>query len=143
MAMREMEQPMAHHEAQPSPPSTASCEAGVRDAANQTLVVVAERELAGALAEQERPARGMYVHPSRAEIAAFERAVHAICREAHRLDLRAEELLIGIKQAWFQLAPVRMNYLGERDGDVLREVVSSSIEVFFKSRDAEARHPPQ
>jgi len=28
---------------------------------------------------------------------------------------------------------------GERDGDVLRGVVSSSIEVFFESRDADRR----
>ena len=81
----------------------------------------------------------MYVRPSRAETVVFERAVRMICREAHRLDLRAEELVIGIKQAWFQLAPIRTTHLGERDGDVLQEVVSSSIEVFFESREMEGR----
>jgi hypothetical protein len=35
-----------------------------------------------------------------------------------------------------QLAPVRARHLGDQDGDVLREVVSSSIEVFFESKDA-------
>ncbi len=120
-----------------------SKDVGGRVTDNQALIRLAERELAGALAEQERPSLGMYAHPSRAETAAFERAVHAICREAHRLDLRAEELLIGIKQAWSQLAPVRMNCLGERDGDVLREVVSSSIEVFFQSRQLEGRYTQQ
>ena len=81
----------------------------------------------------------MYVQPSRAETAAFERAVRTICREARRLGLRAEELVIGIKQAWCQLAPIRIAHLGERDGDVLQEVVSSSIEVFFESREMEGR----
>ena len=81
---------------------------------------------------------GMYVHPSSAENAAFERAVDEICTQAHRLDLRAEELLVAIKQAWAHLAPVRARHLGDRDGDVLREVVRSSIEVFFAERDQRA-----
>ena len=110
---------------------------------NQALVLIAERELMGALAQQARPSLDMYVHPSRAEVAAFERAVHAICGEALRLDLRAEELLVGIKQAWSQLATVRRSRLGERDGDVLRQLVSSSIEVYFGSREVEARHTEQ
>ena len=78
--------------------------------AHQSLVLVAERELLAALSEQ-----------------------------AHRLDLRAEELAIAIKQVWSQLASVRSSRLGERDSDVLRGVVSSSIEVFFESRDADRR----
>jgi hypothetical protein len=81
----------------------------------------------------------MYVHPSSAEDAAVQRAVRTICQEARRLDLQAEELIIGIKQAWSQLASVRTRHLGDRDGDVLREVVSSSIEVFFESKDAASR----
>ena len=101
---------------------------------NQTLVNVAERELGRALMEQMRPAMGMYVHPSQAEDAAFERAVREICGAAHRLDLPAEALLVGIKQAWSHLAPVRARHLGDRDGDVLRGVVSTSIEIFFESR---------
>ena len=63
------------------------------------------------------------------------RAVEEICTEAHRLELRAEELVIGIKQAWAQLAPVRARHLGDRDGDVLGEVVSTSIDVFFAARE--------
>jgi len=102
----------------------------------QVMVALAERELERALLEQSRPVIGMYAHPSAAEHAAVQRAVHSICFEAHRLDLKAEELLIGIKQAWLQLANVRARHLGERDGDVLREVVSSSIEVFFEARNA-------
>lgn len=109
---------------------------GLRVGTHHVIVVAAVRELERALIEQLRPPMGMYVHPSSAEHAAVQRAVRAICGEAHRLELRAEELIIGIKQAWSQLAPVRARHLGDRDGDVLREVVSSSIEVFFESRDA-------
>lgn len=107
---------------------------GTRLAVNRTLLSVAERELERALLEQIRPSTGMYANPSRAEDAAFERAVRQICGEAHRLDLPAEALLVGIKQAWSHLAPVRARHLGDRDGDVLRGVVSTSIEIFFESR---------
>jgi hypothetical protein len=112
---------------------------GLRVALHHVIVAIAERELELALLEQSRPPMGMYVHPSSAENAAVQRAVRTVCGEAHRLELRAEELIIGIKQAWTQLAPVRARHLGDRDGDVLREVVSSSIEVFFESQDASAR----
>ena len=112
---------------------------GTRAAVNQRLIGTAERELGRALAEQQRPALGMFVQPSRAEDAAFDRAVREICGEARRLDLRAEELVIGIKQAWAQLAPVRARHLGDRDSDVLREVVSRSIELFFEARDQRRR----
>lgn len=112
---------------------------GARVAMNQRLVALAERALERAVTEQVRPPMGMYVHPSSVEDAAFGRAVHEICREAHRLDLRAEELLVAIKNAWAHLAPVRARHLGDRDGDVLREVVSSSIEVFFAVRDERVR----
>ena len=106
---------------------------GTRVAVSQTLVNVAEREFERALVEQVRPSMGMYTHPSRAEDAAFDRAVREICSEAHRLDLPAETLLVAIKQAWTHLAPIRARHLGDRDGDVLREVVSNTIEVFFDS----------
>jgi hypothetical protein len=109
---------------------------GPRVALHEVIVVAAARELERALLEQSRPLMGMYVHPSSAEHAAVRRAVRAICSEAHRLELRAEELIIGVKQAWSQLTPVRAQHLGDRDADVLREVVSSSIEVFFESKDA-------
>ncbi|HKP14577.1 MAG TPA: hypothetical protein VJT85_00865 [Gemmatimonadaceae bacterium] len=105
----------------------------------QALVEIAQRELERALLEQSRPAMGMHSRPSTAaEDAALQRAVHTICIEARRLDLRAEELLIGIKQGWSQLANLRARQLGDRDGDVLREVVSSSIEVFFETRGSSA-----
>jgi len=128
------------------PQSSVSTNAAPRDEARlpavQSLMGVAERELKSALAAQARPSLDMYASPSRAEMAAFDRAVHAICRDAHRLDLRAEELLIAIKQAWSQLAAARRSHLGERDGDVLREIVSASIEVFFESRDLEQHRDP-
>jgi hypothetical protein len=111
----------------------------LRVALHHEITAVAARELERALLEQSRPPMGMYVHPSSAEDAAVQRAVRTICQEARRLDLQAEGLIIGIKQAWSQLASVRTRHLGDRDGDVLREVVSSSIEVFFESKDAASR----
>ena len=94
-----------------------------------------------ALSEQERPMAGMYMQPSRAADEAFVRAVHVLCEEAHRLDMRAEELLIALKQAWAHLATTRARHLGERDGDVLRDIVTTSIEVFFEPRPSiEGRH---
>ena len=110
-----------------------------RVALNQRLVGLAERVLERALTLQVRPSMGMYAQPSGAENAAFDRAVHDICSEAHRLGLRAEEVLVAIKQAWSHLAPVRARQLGDRDGDVLREVVSNAIEVFFAARDVRGR----
>ena len=118
--------------------TTGSSLDGLRAVPHQAMIAIAQQELERALLEQSRPAIGMYAHPSAAEHAAVQRAIHKICFEAHRLDLKAEELLVGIKQAWSQLANVRARHLGERDGDVLRQVVSSSIEVFFEARDASA-----
>jgi hypothetical protein len=131
----------------PIPESTASPDsahhAQERAPATQWLVLMAERELHGALMEQVPPVLGAFTQPSLVERAAVERAVRAICGEAHRLDLRAEELVIAIKKAWLLLGAVRTNQLAERDGDVLREIVSSSIELFFESRNGEGRRAPQ
>ncbi|HUR29740.1 MAG TPA: hypothetical protein VM509_16230 [Planctomycetota bacterium] len=101
---------------------------------NETLLRVAESQLKEALIVQERPMTGMYTQPSRDADAALDRAVHVLCEEAHRLDLRAEQLLVALKQAWAHLATTRARHLGDRDGDVLRDVVTTSIEVFFESR---------
>ena len=130
--------------ASPRPQSSTTPGLGQREhepaPAHQSVVSVAERELLTALQAQARPTLDLFVSPSRAEVVAFDHAVHTICCEAHRLDLRAEELLIAIKQAWSQLAAARRSHLGERDGDVFRGVVTSAIEVFFEARDS--AHPP-
>jgi hypothetical protein len=118
--------------------STSSNVAGsgeARGGANRSLALVAEQELLGALAIWAQPSLMGCAPPTQAEAAALDSAVHAICREAHRLGLQAEELVIAIKEAWVQLTATRRTYLGERDGDILGEVVSSSIEVFFDSRE--------
>jgi hypothetical protein len=140
---REPELSMVSPRPEPTPSSNADWNDEGRAPANRLLAVVAERELLAALAEQAPPGLGMFPNPSPAEIVAFEHAVHSICREAHRLELRAEELLIAIKKAWVQLAAVRTSRLAERDADVFRDVVSSSIELFFESRDGEMRRAPQ
>jgi hypothetical protein len=106
-----------------------------------SLTESAERSLRGALRSQEPPPLGMFLMRSETETQALERAIGDVCAEAHRLDLRAEELLISIKQAWRQLATLRARHLGDRDGDVLRHVVSRSIEVFFEERDTRTRSP--
>ena len=130
---------MTAERARMSHATTESSFGGPRVELHHEIVVVAARELERALLEQSRPPMGMYVHPSSAENAAMQRAVRTICREARPLELQAEELIIAIKQAWSQLAAVRARHLGDRDGDVLREVVSNSIEVFFESHDAASR----
>ena len=101
-------------------------------AARARLVHASEDALRGALIEQERPLDGMYLHASREVDAAFDRAIREVCDEAHRLDLRAEDMLVALKQAWSRLALLRARQLGDHDGDVLRDVVSTSIEVFFE-----------
>ena len=116
--------------------------AEARAPAIQALGLVAEQELLGALGEQSPLAFGAPAHASPGETAALSRAVRAVCREAHRLDLRAEEMLIAIKQAWSQISAMRASRLGERDGDVLKQVVSSSIELFFEERDGDERRAP-
>ncbi|HTK49837.1 MAG TPA: hypothetical protein VL328_17785 [Gemmatimonadaceae bacterium] len=92
---------------------------------------LAEDALARAIPVQSRPSLDMFVVRSAAESDAIERAAREICSEAHRLDLRPEQLLIETKRAWSRLAGVRANHLGDRDGDVLREVVSACIEIYF------------
>lgn len=102
--------------------------------ANEALLSVAERELNAALKLHDRPMAGMYAQPSREGDAALDLAVRALCDEAHRVGLRAEEMLIVLKQAWTHLSATRAAHLGDRDGDVLRHVVTSSIEVYFGKR---------
>jgi hypothetical protein len=118
---------------------TESPAVGARAELHRVIVAVAARELERALLAQSRPPMGMFAQASSAEDAALHRAVGNICGEARRLELQAEDLIIGIKQAWSQLAAIRAHHLGDRDGDVLREVVSNSIEVFFESHHAASR----
>jgi hypothetical protein len=103
--------------------------------AGAAMLRVAERELYDALVAQRRPTVGMHFEPSADGRASFDRAVMIVTIEAHRLDLRAEEMLVAIKQAWAHLAEARAHHLGDRDGDVLREVVTSSIKEFFAKRE--------
>jgi hypothetical protein len=119
--------------------TTESPAVGARAELHRVIVAVAARELERALLAQSRPPMGMFAQASSAEDAALHRAVGNICGEARRLELQAEDLIIGIKQEWSQLAAIRAHHLGDRDGDVLREVVSNSIEVFFESHHAASR----
>jgi hypothetical protein len=106
------------------------------DSLTHTLASLAEHALAAAIAVQSRPSLDMFVVRSRAESDAIERAAREICTEAHRLHLRPEQLLIETKRAWSRLAAVRAAHLGDRDDDVLDEVISVCIQVYFGGRDA-------
>jgi hypothetical protein len=106
------------------------------DSLSLSLASVAVRALAAAIAVQSRQSLDMFAVRSRAESDAIERAAREICTEAHRLHLRPEQLLIETKRAWSRLATVRAVHLGNRDDDVLREVVSVCIQVYFGGRDA-------
>jgi hypothetical protein len=106
------------------------------DSLSLSLASVAVRALAAAIAVQSRQSLDMFAVRSRAESDAIERAAREICTEAHRLHLRPEQLLIETKRAWSRLATVRAAHLGDRDDDVLREVVSVCIQVYFGGRDA-------
>ena len=116
-------------------PSSALDSSSSRATSVVVLSEAAERALTRALHSQARPPLGMFFVRSDTETRALDRAVDEICADAHRLELRAEELLIGIKEAWSQLAELRARHLGDRDGDVLREVVSHAIAVFYEERD--------
>ena len=108
------------------------------DPVSGAFASIAEDALATAIAVQSRSSLDMFVVRSAAESDAIERAAREICIEAHRLDLRPEELLIETKRAWSRLAGVRADHLGDRDGEVLREVVSACIEVYFGERNTRA-----
>jgi hypothetical protein len=94
----ERERSMVSPRPSSTPSSTADRSDERRAPANQSLVMVAERELLAALAEQAPSGLGMFARPSPEELVAFEHAVHAICFEARRLELRAEELVIAMQE---------------------------------------------
>jgi hypothetical protein len=125
----------------PAPTPEASRLAVARSGVSEPLLRVAERELKAALIAQNRPIVGMYAQQSEAGDAAIDHAVHAVCREAHTQNVRAEELLIALKQAWSMLATTRVHHLGERDADVLRDFITATIEVFFEPSDARSDSP--
>ena len=103
----------------------------------ESLMHLAERELSQALALHVRPSIGMYAPRSRDGDYALHRAIHVLCADAHRLGLHAEEMLIALKRAWAHLATTRAQHLGDRDGDVFRDVVTTSIEVYVGARPPE------
>lgn len=106
--------------------------------ADPTIVRFVERLLHDALVQQARPSVGMFVEPSASGAAAINHAIVAICADVRQRGLRPEEMLVVVKQAWSQLAPVRARHLGDRDGDVLRHVVTLAIQHYFADRDAAA-----
>jgi hypothetical protein len=108
--------------------------AGGPDSADQTIVRFAERALQAALEQQTRPIIGMFIEPSAHGTAAIDGAVRQISAQAQVRGLRPEQMLVAVKQAWAHLAPIRARHLGDRDADVLRQVVTISIEHYFEDR---------
>ncbi len=59
------------------------------------------------------------------------RALRTLCDLAHRENLRVEELLLLLKQAWQSLPEVRDMPPGRERQDLLSRIVSMCIEEFY------------
>ena len=59
------------------------------------------------------------------------RALQALCAEAHGGGLRAEELLVRLKQLFYQLPEVQALPHGTDRNDLLNRVVSVCIEEYY------------
>ena len=62
------------------------------------------------------------------------RALNALCAEAHGRGLRAEELLVRLKQVFYQLPEVQELPHGSDRNDLLNRVVSVCIEEYYRER---------
>ena len=62
------------------------------------------------------------------------RALQALCTEAHDRGLRAEELLVRLKQVFYQLPEVQELSHGSDRNDLLNRVVSACIEEYYGQR---------
>jgi len=70
---------------------------------------------------------------ARAERAEVEVPLRAVCERAHRLGLRAEELLVQVKGLWRELPEARrVEALASRD-EQLDVLVSLLIEEFYRA----------
>lgn len=62
------------------------------------------------------------------------RALNALCAEAHGRGLRAEELVIKLKQALLQLPEVQALPHGSDRNDLLNRIVSLCIEEYYRGK---------
>jgi hypothetical protein len=63
------------------------------------------------------------------------RAVRLLCDEAHRRGLRAEQVIVLLKEAWGSLPDVQVLAPGEERRESLSRIVSLCIDEFYAARD--------
>ena len=59
------------------------------------------------------------------------RAIGVVCREARREQLRAEQVLVAVKQTWYSLPEVRELPSGDDRAALLDRVVRLTIDEFY------------
>lgn len=65
--------------------------------------------------------------------ATLQRALQALCDEAHRHGARAEQLLIALKTVWPTLPEVRALPGGEERAALLARVVTRCLDVYYET----------
>ena len=69
---------------------------------------------------------------------ALRRAIRVMCDEAHRNGLRAEQLLVILKDAWSSLPEVTRLPTGGTRERLLGRIVTMCVEEFYGPQDAPA-----
>ena len=62
------------------------------------------------------------------------RAIGLVCREARRGRLRAEQVIVAVKQTWYSLPEVRELPSGDTRTALLDHVVRLTIDEFYTER---------
>ena len=62
------------------------------------------------------------------------RAIGLVCREARRERLRAEQVIVAVKQTWYSLPEVRGLPSGDTRAALLDRVVRLTIDEFYAER---------
>ncbi len=62
------------------------------------------------------------------------RALNTLCGEAHERGLRAEELVVRLKQVFYQLPEVQELPHGSDRNDLLNRVVTVCIEEYYRGK---------
>jgi hypothetical protein len=63
------------------------------------------------------------------------RAIRLLCADAHRRGLRAEQLIVLLKQAWAALPEVQGLPQGRQGNEALAGIVSLCIDEFYAARE--------
>ncbi len=63
------------------------------------------------------------------------RAMRLLCDDAHRRGLRAEQVIVLLKEAWGSLPEVQALSPGEERRETLGRIVSLCIDEFYAARD--------